>query len=90
MPAKVLELVLEHDGRDWIVHGEDINARAASLADLDRALARTLPEPLATEPLTVHMRFNRAALPGWIRQYMPHYFNRVVQLSPAAGTEGGA
>lgn len=83
MPAEVLELVLEHDGHDWQVHGKNLIAHAASLAELDRALIRALSANSdLTGSITVHMRFNRNSLPGWTRQYMPHYFNRTITLSP--------
>lgn len=86
MPAEVLELVLEHDGHDWQVHGKNLFAHAASLAELDRALIRALSaNGDLTGSITVNMRFNRASLPGWTRQYMPHYFNRTITLTPGNG-----
>lgn len=84
MPAEGIELVLEHDGRDWRVHGRDLTARATSLPALDRVLVQALAATGRTEPVTVHMRFDVATLPGWTRQYMAHYFNRTVRLQPQA------
>lgn len=86
MPADEVELVLEHDGRDWLIHGHGVTARGSTLAALDRALASSLGagNDLPAEPLTVHMRFNQQCLPDWIRQYMPHYFNRTVRIRPVA------
>ena len=84
MPAEVLNLVLEHDGRDWQVHDTNLSVHAASLPELDRALVRALfANGVRSGHITVHMRFNRAALPDWTRQYMPHYFNRTITLSLA-------
>lgn len=84
-----IELVLEHDGHDWLAYGAGIEARAGSLPELDRTLARRLAAmadcPAAT--VTVHMRFNRASLPVWMRQYMAHYFNRTVHLQPRPSAE---
>lgn len=87
--AQHVELVLEHDGRDWQVCGDGLLVRAATLPALDQALTRALSAHGAflAGPLIVHMRFNRQALPRWTRQYMPHYFNRTVRLSPAPDTE---
>ncbi len=84
MTAEGIELVLEHDGRDWRVHGADLTARAITLPALDRVLMQALAANGRTDPVTVHMRFDGAALPGWIRQYMSHYFNRTVRLQPQA------
>lgn len=84
-----IELVLEHDGHDWQAHGDGLFIRAATLPALDQALTRSLSArgTFPAGPLIIHMRFNCQALPGWTRQYMPHYFNRTVRLSPASNTE---
>ncbi|MDZ7736153.1 MAG: DUF5395 family protein [Gammaproteobacteria bacterium] len=82
MPADSLELVLDHDGHDWQVHGAGISVCAASLPALDRALAEVLAAGMTADAVTVHMRFSRESLPGWTRQYMPHYFNRTIRLHP--------
>lgn len=86
MPAHSLELVLEHDGHDWQLHGAGLAVRAASLPALDRALAGELAAAGTAHPVTVHMRFSRESLPGWTRQYMPHYFNRTIRLHPRQAT----
>lgn len=84
MPVRCIELVLEHDGDDWLVHGHGIEARGATLTALDRALAGSLAHAdLPADPLIVHMRFNRRSLPHWVRQYTSHYFNRTIRLSPS-------
>lgn len=86
MPARELELVLGHDGRDWVIQGHGIHARAGTLPGLDRTLARCLAarDDIPAGSLTVHMRFDPHSLPGWISQYMSHYFNRTVRIRPAA------
>lgn len=89
MPAHELELVLEHDGRAWLAYCNGIKARANSLPELDNALARSLAAAgkFPAGAVTVHMRFNRGSLPGWLRQYTSHYFNRTVRLQSLPSTE---
>jgi len=87
MPAQAIELILDHDGQQWRLQGLGQLLQAPDLPKLDRALALALGSQGLTRPVTVHMRFNRSALPGWTRQYQPHYFNRTVQITPVDATE---
>ncbi len=87
MPAQAIELILDHDGQQWRLQGLGPLLQATDLPGLDRALAQALGAQGLTHPVIVHMRFNRAALPGWTRQYLPHYFNRTVRITPVDATE---
>ena len=79
----MIELVLHHDGRQWIAQNASIFASAACLDLLDdqvRALVRAHTDFQGTGVRKVMMRFDNATIPGWIRQYMPHYFNRMISV----------
>ncbi len=90
MAAQAIDLILDHDGEQWRAQGPGTLVQAPDLPGLDRALAQVLCSQGLTRPVTVHLRFDRAALPGWIHQYMPHYFNRTVQITPLDATEVSA
>ncbi|UCE88654.1 MAG: DUF5395 domain-containing protein [Pseudomonadota bacterium] len=78
-----LEMNLIHDGRDWIVRSEKLEARGENFADLDEDLKRTLRDsgdyPQGSH-LTVFMGFDFDTIPTWLRQYHTHYFNRFVAV----------
>lgn len=80
-----IELLLHHDGRAWVAHGSGLTVRGITLAALDAALTDRLAAlgALTSAPVSVFMAFDRDTLPGWLRQYHAHYFNRTVRLGPA-------
>ena len=85
-----LEMVLTHDGRDWVSRNDEqgIRVKGETLGALDAALMAALaarPE-YAGRKVCVAMRFDNATIPTWIRQYASHYFNRLVELDLRKGT----
>lgn len=82
MPAD-LELTIDHDGHCWQARGENLGVRAPRLGELDRELLHAMRVSGRFRPgqrVTVHMAFDRDALPRWLRQYAAHYFNRTITL----------
>ena len=76
-----MELILDHDGTNWILTGGQVNLSAASLDELDRKLEKALQPELAREKmLKVFMASNNEMIPQWMRPYMNHYFNRILEL----------
>lgn len=78
-----LELAIHHDGRCWQARSPELEVRAPELSDLDGELLRALRASGQFRPgqrVTVHMGFDRVALPRWLHQYAAHYFNRTVTL----------
>ncbi len=76
-----LEMVLDHDGRNWIVSGNSMRITAQSLDGLDKKLEKALETRLqGGKKLSVFMSFNNEVIPMWIRPYMNHYFNRILEL----------
>lgn len=74
-------MVLDHDGRNWKVSGADIEVSAASLNELDRKLEHALKPRLSVEKtLQVFMTSNNEMIPEWMRPFMGHYFNRLLEL----------
>jgi hypothetical protein len=77
----MIDLVIHHDGRDWVARGEGVRASGATLDDLDDAVRRILIESGRLEDeVKVHMAFDSSTIPEWIRPYAQHYFNRVVEM----------
>lgn len=79
----MLEFILTHDGKNWIARRETITIEAPSLEKLDIELQKTLRKKCCLKEhreKKVLMTFDNATIPHWIRQYMPHYFNRIVDL----------
>ncbi len=77
-----IDMVIVHDGEQWIARNDDLQAAGRTLPELDADLARTLRRAGGYQgrTLTVFMGFDFATLPAWIRQYAPHYFNRLVRV----------
>jgi len=80
----MLEFILTHDGENWIAKGGTITIHGSSLEELDLELGKKLREKCYLkehQEKKVLMTFDNATIPHWIRQYMPHYFNRIVDVA---------
>lgn len=76
-----IEVMLDHDGRNWIVSGSGLNVQAQELDDIDRQLEAALQPRLDREgKLHIFMTSNNELIPEWMRPYMNHYFNRQLEL----------
>ena len=76
-----IEMMIDHDGRDWIVTGNGLKLSARELYDIDRELEKALQPQINQEGrLSVFMTTNNEIIPEWIRPYMDHYFNRRLEL----------
>lgn len=76
------DFVVGHDGAVWHARQGPFSVSAATVDDLDRAVARWVRRqtPDSDLPVTVTLRFDTAALPAWMRQYAGHYFNRILHV----------
>ncbi len=78
---KTIEMILDHDGSNWILSNERLTVAAGTLDELDRKIERALKEDLEREKkLDIFMAFNNEVIPMWMRPYMNHYFNRILEL----------
>jgi len=78
---KTLDMVLTHDGENWIASNKTIKQVASSLGELDLKIENALRDEFADgKRLNVFMAFDNEAIPMWIRPYMNHYFNRILVL----------
>jgi hypothetical protein len=78
---EIVEMILNHDGKNWIVSNDSLTLSAPSLNELDRkveeALGKNIPDG---QSLDVFMSFDNEVIPMWMRPYMNHYFNRILEL----------
>jgi hypothetical protein len=78
---EVIEMILNHDGRNWTVSNGSISLSAPSLNALDRKLDSVLGKDLKQgQSLDVFMSFDNEVIPRWMRPYMNHYFNRILEI----------
>ncbi len=75
-----IEMQLGHDGSNWILSGEGIRLTATELDELDRELETALQPQWEKEALEIFITSNNDMIPEWIRPYMDHYFNRILEL----------
>ncbi len=77
----MVEMILDHDGKNWIVSNETIKLSASSLESLDKKLEQAMEKELQNRnSINIFMSFNNNVIPMWIRPYMNHYFNRILEL----------
>ncbi|PID76794.1 MAG: hypothetical protein CSB24_04765 [Deltaproteobacteria bacterium] len=75
-----IEMELGHDGINWILSNDELRISARELDDLDRKLEDSLSEEWQNNPIQVHMHTDNDIIPEWMRPYMDHYFNRILEL----------
>lgn len=79
--TKTIEMILDHDGTNWRLSNEQLSVAAESLDELDRMIEKAFKTDLVREKsLNIFMTFNNEVIPMWIRPYMNHYFNRILEL----------
>ncbi|HEB75825.1 MAG TPA: hypothetical protein ENJ04_05700 [Nitrospirae bacterium] len=78
-----MELLIWHDGSNWVVKNERLTLSAPTLEELDVEVERFLRGSgmlREGETAEVFMTFDNSTIPQWIRQYAQHYFNRVLEV----------
>lgn len=78
---RAAEIVLTFEQRAWRARGCGVDLARAELRDLDEAIAVALGAT-ASPPVDVHVRFDTATLPAWLRQYHTHYCNYSLRIAP--------
>ena len=79
----MIELIVRHDGRNWIAKNNVLFAEAPTLEKLDNELKKLLKQRgylKNGKELDLFMAFDNSTIPVWIRQYAQHYFNRIVRV----------
>jgi len=60
----------------WICTNDQVHIIADSLEEIDELLKKELQKIYNNKEIVVNMYFDFDRFPTWMRQYMPHYFNR--------------
>lgn len=74
-----LELALRHDGTQWSAEAGAFHVSGRTLSELEARLRDQLRQHYPPHArITVLMGFDNETMPPWLRQYMAHYFNRMI------------
>jgi len=79
----VIELIITHDGKNWIAGNDALYAEAPTLEKLDNELQKLVKKKgylKKGKKLDMFMAFDNSTIPVWMRQYAQHYFNRIVRV----------
>ncbi len=80
----MIEVIISHNGQNWLVFHQQFTAEALTLEKLDAEVEnklRQLGMLKKGEKQKVFMAFENSVIPQWIRQYAQHYFNRIIELN---------
>ncbi len=71
-----LEFILGFKENKWFCSHETIYCEAEELKDLEMKIAEELRPAFPNQKIEITYLFDFDSFPLWMRQYMPHYFNR--------------
>lgn len=74
----MIEITLQLDFRNnrWYAHNQQISINADELSGLDAQINDYLTKNYQKGKYKIRYYFDFNNFPLWMRQYMPHYFNR--------------
>ena len=79
----MIEFIIKHDGRDWVIENERLRLARPTIEAIDADVGGAMIQRgmLAEgESCQVLMAFDNATIPEWMRPYAQHYFNRMVTV----------
>ena len=76
---ETINLVITHNGEEWIAENEGNVFIGKTLNELDDHIKQKLLKT-GYKKVIVNMFFDSQTIPAWIRQYASHYFNRTIYL----------
>ncbi len=71
-----IDFTLSFDNKQWVCYNNQIKIVADSLDIIDAKIEDFLNNNYTKQKIEVAMHFDFDRFPIWMRQYMPHYFNR--------------
>ena len=71
-----IDFQLGYQNNLWHCHNKQISIYADELSDLDTKIKDYLTKTYQQGQFKVKFYFDFDNFPLWMRQYMPHYFNR--------------
>ncbi len=76
-----IALQLNYQDNRWHAHNEQISINADELSGLDAQIKDYLIKNYKKGNFKIRFYFDFNNFPLWMRQYMPHYFNRETVVS---------
>jgi len=73
---KHLDFKLGYKNFTWQCNNENVTLEAGELSDLDKQIKQYIVNNFEKGIFNINFYFDFADFPLWMRQYMPHYFNR--------------
>lgn len=73
---KQLGFTLSFEKNQWLCYNDSFSISADSLDGIDMQIEKYLKKHYSKQQIEVSMHFDFDRFPIWMRQYMPHYFNR--------------
>ncbi len=70
------ELALYFKGLKWIAQNKEVRFESSELKELDEQIKKYLQQQNIKGQIKVSYYFDFDNFPHWMRQYMPHYFNK--------------
>ncbi len=85
MPVKneIMKLHLVHDGCKWLATGCGFKVSGSSLAELDLSIKKAIINSgrfAKGSRIKIDLTYDFDTIPVWLRQYMPYYFNRHLEI----------
>jgi len=71
-----IDLQLQYQNDEWLCHNDQFSIKAKELDDIDTGIKNYLKQNFDKGHFSINFFFDFADFPLWMRQYMPHYFNR--------------
>ncbi len=78
---KTIELKLIYQDNLWHCYNEQISLKSKELSGLDTKIKAFLTKTYEEGRFKVKFYYDFNNFPLWMRQYMPHYFNRETDFS---------
>ena len=71
-----ISFTLTFRNKQWSCYNNEIEIVADDLKSVDSQIQTFLNKKYINRQIDVAMHFDFDSFPVWMRQYMPHYFNR--------------
>jgi len=78
---KDLSFQLHYKHPEWICQNKKQSFSAQNLEDIDIKIKEYLYQTYQKGSFKIHFYFDFDHFPTWMRQYMPHYFNRELTIT---------
>jgi len=75
---KVIHFDLNFVHSEWVIRNKEIIFKSESFEELDKMIEDYLKQKFKSGFFKVKLYFDFQDFPIWMRQYMPHYFNREI------------